>query len=283
MSSTSLARWLAPSLLLVSVASAQLSHEETVVRTAYSKLRFAVEQRPLFEFAEESMGVPVAKENLSLSTEERMAKEELTISISNFEIETPSKIWGEPFLDLLSGTPERLAIDDNHHQYGVGGYMFSWYEPKAYWQTARIVPFAAKGTTFGYWCDAQHPEMQHRWQTVATYFITVTYHAKTVGPYKALTLFGHDAKGDEVISLLDRTIENGSIALVMGAPDLLNEALFSSRVRDLPFIARWLNDSQQTLNCSEKQGVCCDLVRMKCGPAEWVVRKALAAPTRGIQ
>jgi len=279
----SLARFVLPLLLLSVLASAQLSHEETVVRSAYAKLTFAVEQRPLFEFAEESMGIPVAKENVNLSTDQRIAKEELTISISNFEIEGPSAIWDQNFFALLPRTPSRLAIDDNHHQYGVGGYMYSWYEPHAHWESSRPDQPEAGKATFGYWCDVQQPQMKQRWQSVATYFVTVTYHAQTVGPYKALTLFGHDANGNEVVSPVDRTLENSSIAAVMAEPNLLNEALVSSHVRDLPVIARWVSDKQQTLNCSEKQGVCCDLARMKCGPADSVIRKALAAPTRGIQ
>jgi hypothetical protein len=109
--------------------------------------------------------------------------------------------------------------------------------------------------------------------------VTVTYQGKSRGPYKALSIFGHDAKGNEVVEPEDATID--PTGLVEASHELLfPDAFVITRLRTFPVVTNWLNATQMSgPNCSVGQGdVCCDLVKLKCGPGREDVANGLAKP-----
>lgn len=271
-------------LLLSNLTAAQLvptkmSHEETVVRNSYARLSYAVGQLPIIQMAEESQGVPVPRKAASLSSEARITNGELIIGLSDFVVGDAAEILDRKVDDLITADPNwKLSVNDLHHSYASHGEMLVWWEPQASWQHA-VAPAPTNTTVRSAFESIWQVKLPNPLlERYASYSVTVKYDGKTVGAYRALFLFGHD-KGNEFIQPQDNTIDQSALGSAM-YEHLLADALVASDVRDVPAVSRWVSGKKQSLNCFESQGVCCDPVKVSCGPAEAVIQKALAAPVR---
>ncbi|HKV78530.1 MAG TPA: hypothetical protein VJP02_10340 [Candidatus Sulfotelmatobacter sp.] len=274
---------LAVLLICSSLSFAQMTHEETVVRGAYAKLSFAMEQAPIFQLAFEATGALVPKEVASLSTAQRIANAQLTVSLSDFLVGNAKDILTRRVVDLINpAQQERLVIDEAWHSYH-DGREFRWYEPKGSWQSVReSIPSDVEAMTLEDFFKLQWQQRNPTslWQTYAWYSVTVTYQGRTVGPYKALFMFGHDSNGGEIVEPEDGTIDAVAIAASM-REHLFADVFVSANLRDVPVVSKWVTAKQQALNCSDSQGVCCDLARLQCGPAQSLVQRELATPVKG--
>lgn len=265
-------------LLLVASAttlSAQMTHEESVVRNAYAKLRFAIEQVPVIQVAAEAIGIPVPKDADSLSSEQRIAKVTLNITLSDFVIGKAQDVLTRRVGELISSPlGEKLHVSLGHHSCIEHGNEFHWFEPTAIWEPTDPVPSEITNLDLRGFLDLQWQHKQpNTWKTYASYSVTVTYQGKTVGPYKALFMFGRNSDGNETIEPEDGTIPTTALAEAMHA-SLFADALTNTGLWHQQFIKDWVVAKRQSLNCSESQGVCCDLVRLECGPDASLVDKA---------
>ena len=261
--------------LLPALAMGQATHEETIVRSAYARLSYSIDQLPVSRLAMEAGGVPVPREVASLSSNERIAAAHISISLRDFVVGNAKELLSRKVADTIQPMADRLDIVSGVHSLISNKQEFHWYEPIASWAAAEPpAPGSLEALTVADFLKMQwQGKNVAAWQSYVSYLVTVNYKGKTVGPYKALFIFGHDTKGGEVVEPEDSVIDATALAGAMAEP-LYAGALTSDRLKDVPAVRDWVDAKQQSANCYEAQGVCCDLGRLECGPDAAIVEKA---------
>lgn len=265
----------------------EMTHEETMVRTAYAKFSYAVQLGAITALAQESEGFrPPTPEYGGMTSDQRLAAAQVGFTLSDFVVGDTRDIVNRKIGDFV--TP---LNDPNGEVLGaVGGSMsraetggvgtrWDWIEISWHQQPPGPVPPEALKMTVA---DAYRLQWQEErpgplWQRYASYTVTVNFQGKSQGPYKALFLFGHDPQGNEVVEPVD-TI-TGATGLVYALHDhLFPEAFLRTHLRTYPVVANWLNANQMPdAACPVGQhDVCCDLVKLKCGPGRKDVADALS-------
>ena len=100
------------SLASLSGAVAQMTHEETRVRTAYAKFAYAVEQGTIGAMAMEAnnpLGMPIREEYAGMTREQRMAAAEVGFTLSDFVIGDARDIVHRKMVDLITGSLELVT------------------------------------------------------------------------------------------------------------------------------------------------------------------------------
>jgi len=137
-----LPRMLVVLAIFSSPSFAQMTHEETIVRSAYARLKFAIEQAPVSQLAMEGVGAPVPSEFASLSSEQRISSSQIGIRLSDFVIGNAQDILGRKAGDLISSAiGQRLDIQSGGYSIVSKGRASSgWYVPRVSWQAADTTP-----------------------------------------------------------------------------------------------------------------------------------------------
>jgi hypothetical protein len=276
-------RYLAVTCLLMaslSAAVAQMTHEETMVRTAYAKFAYAVQQGAIGELAGEANGWQVPEQYAGLTGDQRLAAAQVSFTLTDFVIGDVRDILNRKAFDLISPpVAETLTTSVETSNFSDNGLATRWGALEARWQPAHVLSQAAMALTVGDMYEVQwHKQRSERiWETYASYSVTVTFQGKSRGPYKGLFIFGHDDKGNEVIEPKDETTSIPGIAFALSEP-LFPEPFVLTRMRSLPVVVNWLDANEMSgPGCSVGKGdVCCDLVKMKCGPGRADVSAGLA-------
>jgi|ERR1700691_428580 len=265
-------------------AIAQMTHEETMVRTAYAKFAYASEQYVMTQLAIESMGpvVGLPTNRTGITNDQRVAAAQVSFTLSDFVVGNVEDIISRRAVDFISpARGEMLVASQGVSNFAEGGTMFQARSIQPQWQPVPPEPQEVPSTKVGELYQAQwHADRpMGLWQRYASYSVTVTFQGKSYGPYKALFLFGHDMKGDEVIYPEDGTTDARGLAFVMHE-HLFPDALLRTRLRSSPVVTSWLNARQMSgASCSAGQGdVCCDLAKLQCGPGSEDVADAVSKP-----
>jgi hypothetical protein len=270
-------------LALLSTAYADnMSHEEAVVRTAYAKFAYASEQYAMTQIATESLDNVVGIKPSSLTSNERIAASQVNFTLSDFVVGNVTDIIhrkATAFITPASG--EILMANQREYQVAEGGTMFAAHSIEPNWQQAFPVPQEALGLSLE---DVYQSEWHllwpnSRWQRYISYSVVVDYQGKSIGPYKALFVFGHDDSGAEVIEPQDAMTDARALGFVIKEP-LFPSALVNTRLRASAAVANWLSAKEIAApSCSVGQGdVCCDLNTLQCGPGRDDLTAALAKP-----
>jgi hypothetical protein len=265
--------------------SAQMTHEETVVRTAYAKYAYAVAQGVITDLAMEAMSpiraARTAMRDGGLTSEQRLTAGTITFLLSDFTFGSLRDIMDRQIADFesrLRGEVLQVATQKTTYNKTV-----SWTSIEVQWHKAPEVD-ESQALTFN---DLQR-EMQKENQTLnspgdryASYTVTLTYQGQT-RTYKAMFLFGHDSQGKENVRPADPIADDTGLAIALATP-LFPDGLARTQLRNQPVVQGWLNANQMAnSSCSvllSKGDVCCDLVRMRCGPGRDDLAEALAKPT----
>jgi len=263
-----------------------MTHEETVVRTAYAKFAYAVQQGAIGRLAIEADNRGVPNREPSLTSDQRLAAAQVDFTLSDFATGDVRDIVNRKAIDLISPAHGEMldTSGETGAKYSDQGLATGWQSFELHWKPARVLPAEAQALTISELYQLQWHEQwpQALWQRYASYSVRVSYQGKTVGPYKALFLFGHDPQGNEVIAPQDGTTNAASLgnALTM---HLFPDAFVSTRLRKLPVVASWLNANQRLdATCLVGKGdVCCDLTKLKCAPGQIDLTDALSKPLPG--
>jgi len=266
-----------------SAFAAEMSREETMVRTAYAKYDYLSEQRVVGDLAIESSNprVPEAKDGVGLTPDQRLTAAKVTFTLSNFVVGDVREILNRKAVDFISPPMEEVLTTNGEEgfSYSEGALDVPWICLEVQWSPGRVLPPEVLDIKLD---DLYQLEWhQHRpetlWQRYASYSVTVTYQGKSRGPYKALFIFGHDAKGNEVIEPEDATT-NGLVLALRDHP--FPDAFVLTRLRDNPLVADWISARQMTSQACPvgQREVCCDLEKLKCGPGRVDVANGLAKP-----
>lgn len=264
--------------------AADMTPEETLVRTAYAKFSYASEQEVIADMANEAFGVkPGSPEaHTSATYDQRLAAAQVTFKLGDFVVGNLSDIVNRKAIDLVSPpVGEMLTAATPVHSFSAEGGSTTLYSVQPHWETASATAPEVLNATLG-----ELHEMEWRgqaptttWQRYASYSITVTFQGKNRGPYKALFIFGHDAKGNAMVMPEDGTTDSTALATVL-AVRLFPETLVRTAIRANPMVSNWLSASQKSgPACSRGQGdVCCDLIQLQCGPGGEDIADALSKP-----
>jgi hypothetical protein len=270
--------------LLSLTASAQMSHEETVVRTAYAKFAYAVQQVPISELASEANSAPVKPDNLTnLTADQRLAAAQVNFLLQDFVVGDLRDILNRKVTDLISyPVGETLTTGSRVYNYDENGLETHWGSLEAQWRPAHVWSETVMAFTFQNVYEIWHKQRPDVvWQHYAAYSVTVTFQGKTRGPYKALFIFGHDDKGNEIAEPKDEITSIAGLTFALTQP-LFPESFVLTRMRNFPVVKDWLEANQVSgPNCSASGTngeICCDLERLKCGPKSEDVAAGLAKP-----
>jgi hypothetical protein len=269
---------------VITSVAANMTHEEAMVRTAYAKFAYASEQEVIGHLALEADGAPLPKEYSGLTSDQRLADAQVTFALSDFEIGNLSDIINRKAITLIAPPiGEMLMADTPVYGYGgdSNGIGLNWYSVKPHWQQASATSPEVLNATLGelYEIEWKAQPSPIQWQRYASYSVTVTFQGKSRGPYKALFVFGHDTKGNEMLVPEDGTIDSIALATALSV-HLFPDPFVRSRLRTFPVVANWLNAKQKSGSaCSVGQrDVCCDLIQLQCGPGSRDVTEWLAKP-----
>lgn len=264
-------------------ASAQnMSHEEEVVRTTYTKLSFLCRIGPLSKAAKTQLaGNPV--DPVKLDTETNAATPLFTLS--NFQTGPIAAIanntWGE---FITAPRPGDLALDGSWttEDYSDNGIQSQWSEIEVHWAPAHAAtPEVEKSMLDLTITDAIKLASKYWYQFPVTYTryaaftVDASFQGRSTGPHKAIFLFGTDGKGKEVVAQND---------LLSGPTPLWNvrqqpsypEGLLRSKIRDVPVVANWIRANvMPAADCTETRGdLCC--THDRCGISETDMNRDLA-------
>jgi hypothetical protein len=265
-------------MILASIlaAAAEMSHEETMVRTAYARLTYAAELRIVALDAMRAPGATLGAVELKA----QIANLTPHFEIDNVAVGNLSAIAGLPWEQMVtkpdgelidvgsSGVwPETTTPDGETKRTGKSMFyvMTGWgnhvYEPS--WDgitVAEVVKDSPKPLGEGY----------------STY-ISYRVNAKLSGrsrTYNAMFFFGRDAKGNEAIHMVDHVIGMGSLDLVL-SQSLYPEVLLETYWREIPEITEWIVANTIPKQTESKDVYC---LPSGCGlPANWATR-SLAVP-----
>jgi len=246
---------------------ADMTHEETMVRTAYAKFAYASEQEAIGQLALEAGGTPAP--HTGLSSDQRLALAHTSFQLSDFTVGNLSDIINRKAVDLISPPiGEMLTASTPIHSYSDYPVSTTWYSVQPQWQPATVTSPEVRNANLGQLhAMAWHTQAPTTiWQRYASYSVTVTFQGKSCGPYKALFIFGHDGQGSEMVMPEDANTDSTALARVL-AVHLFPDAFLRTRMRTYPVVADWINTHKKYgATCSRGQGdVCCDLVQLECG------------------
>jgi len=249
-----------------------------MVRSAYAKFAYAAQQRAISDLANEADGAPASKKYAGLTSDQRLADAQVNFTLQDFVVGDVRDILKRKAFDLISpAVGEELSSFLYEHNFDDHGLETHSYALDLGWGHAHVLSPTALEMTLGELLQAEYKVMpEPSWQRYAAYSVTVSYHGKSRGPYKAMFVFGRDDKGREVIQPEDETTSTSGLAYALSKP-LFPDTLVLTHLRTFPVVSDWLNANQIPGSCSAGVGdVCCDLVRLKCGPGRDDVTTGLA-------
>ncbi len=273
-------------LLVGQTAFGQMTHEETMVRTAYARLAYGVAQGAISNLTMEAMGHPVSKEDAVLTKAQRFAAAEMRFELSDFVLGNFKDIVDSRIGDLV--TPAlvgELDVNPNGYTFTADGvtakwnwFIASWHKkPQGQLPSPGVEPMTVVEAMRMSW-GGEEPT---NYQRFASYTVKMSFQGKEHGPYKAMFLFGLDTNNNEVIKPIDPTTGNNALASALH-DQLFPHGLVSTRLRSFPVVAEWIDANKRpNSSCSTVIGsreICCDLEAMKCGPGSDDVARARLIP-----
>ncbi|MGB7600220.1 MAG: hypothetical protein WBM24_07945 [Candidatus Sulfotelmatobacter sp.] len=268
---------------LAALAADSMTHEETVVRTAYAKFAYAVQQEAISQLALEADHPEmqrIAPDTVGQTVEQRLANAQVTFTLTDFTIGDIRDILSRKAVDFISPAVgeslDTMNISYNYSEVPGVGSVLQWLHPQ--WKPAIAVPgpIAELDLKTLYQMQWEKDDAGTLWQRYASYSVTVAYRGKSRGPSKAMFIFGRDPKGNEVIEPEDGTTDPSGLVQAMHV-QLFPDALVSTRLRKVLVVTDWLAAHQMTSpTCSVGQrDVCCDLAKLQCGPGATDVAQGL--------
>jgi len=252
-----------------------MSREEVAVRTAYARLSYAAELRVV---AQDATNAPGSAHGSKVELKAQIANLTPRFEIDNMVIGSLSAIADQPW-ERFANRPDGDLVD-------VGASRLSW----GFTGTDGIVTKKSmfyvmtgwRNQAFGESWDGisvaqavgdQQKLRQESYDRYAHYRVHVTLDGRG-RTYNAIFLFGKDAKGNEVVHIVDHIMGIGSLDLVLGR-SLYPEVLLETYYREAPEIADWVSAST-VMNQTPTRDVFC--IPSGCGLPMNHVRKSLAIP-----
>jgi hypothetical protein len=261
--------------------------EETYVREAYAKLDYATQLAVVSDAA--TAAQTTLEPHRSFALTEAMNAGQVTFSLSNFKAGAISEIEDKPWGTLVTPESQVSAVLDSHVnlrswkdgtapavQWRVG--VAKWKEPRRFegneqYQAVLNMPLgkflALGGKTLTY------PDVVY--EQYVSFTVTTTFQGRTVGPYKAMFLFGRNSKG-ELIAAPEDMVNQGSALFDAANYSLYPAGLLQTSLRSADVVKGWFRQTALSGNaCAVGQAkLCC--VGTRCGVSDYDLQQELSSP-----
>jgi hypothetical protein len=250
------------------LANGKMSHEETVVRTTYARLSFAVQINELHKAVSEAQKHSRDVDSTDLNA--RLRNAQLVFELTDFKVGnvTDQDIGGTRYEDLVT-KPSGDSLD-----IGTGYWTYGTDEPRqtksaiasVQWQPAQQIAEDWTQT----W-DKILPQVEHSaWLTRYAAFKVKVRFAGRSREYRALFAFGKDPTGSDYIVPVDTiTGLTGGLSFFV-KHDAYPEALIEGGLGKAPAVYDWL--SQQSVS-GKAHDDNCDVITLKCGVSKDDIKK----------
>jgi hypothetical protein len=240
------------------------SPEETLVRSVYARLAFAVELEAVHAaVAVPGARIPGSRQQAALANPD-LDGSLIAFTIRNVTAGNFAEVENRPAIELVA-PPSGYVLDltPSHHGYiegdaklesSIDGVVASW---------------RAVGPYRGNWSGALGrllglDEPGRLYNRYAHFTVTASYKGRTE-TYQALFLFEPSTDGVHGVRIVDPVISVSGLLWVLDAK-LFPSAFTSGPHRQVPFVRDWLSrGSKTTCEYSTADGVCCDLNALRCG------------------
>ena len=242
-------------LTFLATSLAQMTHEETVVRTAYAKLAYAVQLNEIYHFTSDSKG------NLS----ERLRKNEIRFNLTDVRSGKISDITADKYADLVTEPDGRDVIHATvaSIDYTERGKKVTMDTVSAQWGKGQTVN-EDWNVPLSKLLPAIQDQNRAAFSRYVACTVTVDYQGKQE-TYKALWLFGQDydsnpytVAGDTIIG-----INGNSLHHVANHP-IYPAVLLETPSGDKPEIRDWFA-AHVVPSCGVDHDSCCDTQSLQCG------------------
>jgi hypothetical protein len=255
------------------VYAASISHEETVVRTTYAKMAYAVQLKTIANLAMQAyQGKAVDRASAASAIDADTIK----FDIRDVTVGNLADISSAKPTDFLSFPGDQSAL-----RFASGGLNVDDMGNKSFlvwgslrWGPAQIRLNDANGNiplNEAISLDGSQIASTAVFRRYAAYTVTATYQGKTLGPYKALFAFGTTATGAEAVMPMDLMVEGLDFAIKQ---ELQPRALLETHYRDIPLVSDWLIKGERIEPSCSPGKICCDAAPMQCGVPQPDVVKA---------
>ena len=260
-------------LLPLASANGQMTHEETVVRQTYAKLRYAVGLGTIHNVLSEDPQITRA------ALDARMGQEGLQFQLANFTSGKLTDIGQRSYAELMTKPDgsDVLSISTGNHTYtepdgtktlDVTAQVMGW-EPGQEVTGSFDMPAEKAFAMTG---------IDRTYSRYAAYTVTVLFRGRS-RTAKAIFLFGTNPKGEEEVLAID-TVTGNSALSSMVISTVYPAILLKTKLHGTPAVADWLR-SHQSFDATCKPGkeeVCCDPTTLECGVASQDVNSFLSKP-----
>lgn len=272
---------------VASETPAQLTDSAMIatVQGAYAKLRFSAQLTPLAEMLpdimQETTGGRTTKPVSIALLNQKIEQHTVTFELSDFKIGNISDISNARASEFMTPAVggEMLMLNSESYMFNLGMEINQIEGLKPKWVPA---PEESIGNmTIGELRDRQWQGSQgpRQWERYVSYTATVSFQGKTRGPYKALFVFGHDPKGNILITPEDAITFGVALADSLSV-SLFPRVLLHTAIREHPVVVDWLNAHERAgVSCDQdRSGVCFDPVTLECYLGGMDVQREFAKP-----
>jgi hypothetical protein len=263
-------------LSLSALAAAQMTHEETVVRTNYARLSYAARTGVLLRYAEDArVGRAETAAELKNDLDSRLTFQFRSFNVGNL-VDIADTRWdalvSKPQFDLItvafgcSKVPMKVGTDDPFSEMSYASASWQrWDEYDADWSTPvkQIIADLPK--------DTGKPEVVC--SRYAAYSVTVTLYGRQ-RTYQGIFLFGRNPDGSEAVYFIDHVLGMGVLDTVMQR-SLYPQPLLETYMRELPRIAEWISSAGVPSNATAND-IICDAANGLCGIPQNQLQKSLS-------
>ncbi len=247
------------------VASAtDMSQEETIVRTAYAKLSYAVDLETAIRAVKHNPKITYAQ------LAQEVAKEALTFSLSDFSCNDISSVLDQKYAQVFSD------IRDGGDVVDIGSVTESYTEETNGAKTETSMNVAAarwshgpngpvpEGTVAEMLPAMERESGISALMRFCTYTAAVTFEGRS-RTYRANFFFGPDGQGQVTPGDMVVALGGGTLQELLSKPVYPQVLLKTARYRNNAAMRAFLNGNQHS-NASCKRGdACCDLSALHCG------------------
>ncbi len=263
-------------MILASIsASAQMTHEETVVRTAYARLSYGARTGVLLRYAEESrVGREIAAGDLKKEMDSQLAFQFGSFNVGNLSDIADTRwdaLVSKPQQDLIAVV---FGYEKVHLKEGVNDPFSEMNFVTASWQRWEdydadwSVP--VKQAIADLPKDTGKPEIVY--SRYAAYSVTVSLYGRQ-RTYQAIFLFGKNPDGSEAIYFIDHVLGMGAIDTGVQR-SLYPQPLLETYLREMPKVAEWISSAAVPSNQTIKD-IVCNAATGLCGVPEKLLQQSL--------
>ncbi|MFZ0420042.1 MAG: hypothetical protein WAM04_18215 [Candidatus Sulfotelmatobacter sp.] len=254
-----------------SALAAEMSHEETMVRTAYARLSYAAQLRVVANDAMHASHLSKAE------LQEQIAKLARRFEIDNVALGSLSAINALPWEQMVTKPDGDLIYVRSGGGSPAITTRNSFTKKSMFWVMTGWGNHAFEqswnGVTVAQAVGDVPKSPDEVCNSYISYQVTATLEGRS-RTYNAMFIFGKDTNGNETIHMIDNVVGLGSLELVL-TQSLYPVALLETYYREIPEIADWIAANTVPKTTDIQDAYCSPT---GCGlPASWV-NKSMAVP-----